>query len=338
MPACSTAQPSRPKALGKYLYVDDAKLFVRGVTYGAFRPDADGNEYHDLAQIERDFADMAANGFNAVRIPHTMPPRALLDIAQRHGLRVMVGLSAEQYVGYIMDGRGMREIAEMVRPKVRIVRRPSGAAVLRDRQRDPRAGGHAGWDARTRRALPRAGSTASSSEEDPAAWSPTSTIPTTEYLQLPFLDFVCFNVYLETPGPPGRVPRASAEHRRRPPAGDEPRSDWTACATARNGRPKSSTGRSARRSQAGCAGTFIFSWTDEWYRGGARRRRLGLRADDGRPAAEAGAGGGAAGLRRRPVRHRPPVAAMSVVVCTYNGARTIRRLPRGAVAARVPAL
>jgi hypothetical protein len=46
---------------------------------------------------------MAANGLNAVRIPLTMPPRALLDIAQRHGLRVMVGLSAEQYAGYLID-------------------------------------------------------------------------------------------------------------------------------------------------------------------------------------------------------------------------------------------
>ena len=27
---------------------------------------------------------MAASGFNTVRIPHTMPPRELLDIAQRH--------------------------------------------------------------------------------------------------------------------------------------------------------------------------------------------------------------------------------------------------------------
>jgi len=46
---------------------------------------------------------MAANGINTVRIPHTMPPRALLDIAQQHGLRVMVGLSAEQYVGVLID-------------------------------------------------------------------------------------------------------------------------------------------------------------------------------------------------------------------------------------------
>src|SRR6058998_4164211 len=70
----------RPCVRGKFLFVGDEKLYVRGVTYGAFTPDAAGNEYHDLATVERDFAQMAANGINAVRIPHTTPPRALLDI------------------------------------------------------------------------------------------------------------------------------------------------------------------------------------------------------------------------------------------------------------------
>jgi hypothetical protein len=37
--------------------------------------------------------------------PHTLPPRSPLDTAARHGLRVMVGLSAEQSVGYLIDGK-----------------------------------------------------------------------------------------------------------------------------------------------------------------------------------------------------------------------------------------
>ncbi len=104
---------------GKFLFVGTEKLYVRGVTYGAFAPDARGNEYHDLATVERDFADMAAHGINAVRIPHTMPPRPLLDVAARHGLRVMVGLSAEQYIGYIIDRRGAPDVEAVIRDKVR---------------------------------------------------------------------------------------------------------------------------------------------------------------------------------------------------------------------------
>src|SRR5215467_14881274 len=108
----------RPRVSGKFLYVGNEKLWVRGATYGAFRPDVHGNEYHNLEIIERDFAQMAASGLNTVRIPHTIPPISLLDAAQRHGLRVMIGLSAEQYVGYLIDKKEAPDIEAVVRTKV----------------------------------------------------------------------------------------------------------------------------------------------------------------------------------------------------------------------------
>src|SRR5919201_600572 len=113
------AADPRPRVRGKFLSVGDDKLYVRGVTYGAFRPDEGGNEYYDREVIERDFAQMAAAGLNAVRIPHTMPPRSLLDVAQRHGLYVMVGLSAESYVGFLNDKTDTAEIERAIRAKVR---------------------------------------------------------------------------------------------------------------------------------------------------------------------------------------------------------------------------
>src|SRR5262245_60443358 len=93
----------RAHVRAKFLYADDDKLFVRGVTYGTFRPGPDGAEY-DAATVERDFAAMAANAINAVRL-YTVPPRWLLDAAQRHGLRVMVGLPWEQHVTFLADRR-----------------------------------------------------------------------------------------------------------------------------------------------------------------------------------------------------------------------------------------
>ena len=59
----------RPKIRGKFLFVGEEKFYVRGVTYGAFRPDEEKREYQDLAVIDRDFAQMAANGINTVRNP-----------------------------------------------------------------------------------------------------------------------------------------------------------------------------------------------------------------------------------------------------------------------------
>jgi hypothetical protein len=116
----TVATQARPKAKGKFLFVGD-ELYVKGAIYGAFRPDDRGREYQDLRRIGADFAQMAANGFNAVRIPHTVPPRHLLDVAFRHGLRVMLGLSAEQFVGYLIDRKQAPDIEQTVQSKVRAV-------------------------------------------------------------------------------------------------------------------------------------------------------------------------------------------------------------------------
>src|SRR5918997_1472265 len=90
----------RPRVHGKFIFLGDEKLYVRGVTYGTFRPDADGNEYPNPEVVECDFAQMATNGINAVRT-YTVPPRWLLNAAQRYGLHVMVGLPMERYVGFL---------------------------------------------------------------------------------------------------------------------------------------------------------------------------------------------------------------------------------------------
>src|SRR5437763_941144 len=115
------ASQPRIEARGKFLAAGGEKFYVKGATYGAFRPDEHKREYRDVAKINADFAQMAANGFNAVRIPHTMPPRSLLDAAYRHGLRVMVGLSAEQYVGYLIDRKKAPDSEGAVRAKVEAV-------------------------------------------------------------------------------------------------------------------------------------------------------------------------------------------------------------------------
>src|SRR6266702_4396463 len=87
-----------PTVRGKFFFVGERKLYVRGVTYGTFRADADGHEFPAPDLVSRDFKMMAASHVNSVRT-YTPPPVWLLDEAERHGLRVMVGLAAERYVG-----------------------------------------------------------------------------------------------------------------------------------------------------------------------------------------------------------------------------------------------
>src|SRR5206468_6426592 len=108
---------------GKFFFAGNEKFYIKGVTYGAFQPDENGQEYYDLEQIERDFQQMVRNQFNSVRIPHTTPPVELLDLAQKHGLRVMIGLSVEQYICYFIDHNKQKEaeVKQIIQDKVREV-------------------------------------------------------------------------------------------------------------------------------------------------------------------------------------------------------------------------
>src|SRR6266542_3434127 len=97
----------RPTVRGKFLFLRDRKLYVRGVTYGPFGPGETSGEERAAESVESDFAAMTANGVNTVRT-YTTPSRRLLDLAWRHGLRVMVGLPWEQHVAFL-DEKGRPE-------------------------------------------------------------------------------------------------------------------------------------------------------------------------------------------------------------------------------------
>src|SRR5438445_8251536 len=191
------AAPVLPRARGKFLFVGHEKLYVRGTTYGTFRPRADGSEVPEPDIVASDFATMAICGINAVRT-YTVPPRWLLDTAQRHGLRVMVGLPVERYIGFLADkAKGAPDIEELVRSGVR--RCAGHPAVLCYAIGNEIPASVARWFGRRRveRYLERLYRAAK--EEAPESLITYVNYPSTEYLRLDFLDLLCFNVYLESP-------------------------------------------------------------------------------------------------------------------------------------------
>src|SRR5438105_1533391 len=107
----------RPSARGKFLFAGENKLYVCGATYGTFRPDASGGLFPSRSVVARDFAQMAANGFNAVRT-YTLPPRWLLDVAAENELFVMVGIAWEQHVDFLEQRRRARSIEDRIRSGV----------------------------------------------------------------------------------------------------------------------------------------------------------------------------------------------------------------------------
>ena len=105
----SSLLTERPKVQGKFLYRGDQKLWIRGVTYGTFGPNNDGDQFPQPHVAERDFAQMALHGFNSIRT-YTVPPIWLLDLAQQHGLSVMVGLPWEQHITFLDDQLRLQSI------------------------------------------------------------------------------------------------------------------------------------------------------------------------------------------------------------------------------------
>ena len=312
----------RPEARGKFIFIGDEKLFVRGVTYGAFRPGPDGHEYHDSALIDSDFAQMAANGINSVRIPHTMPPGPLLDAAGRHGLRVMVGLSAEQYLGLLIDRKkSLAEIRSLVRAKVEEC--AGHPALLCYALGNEVPAPMVRWVGRARieRYLERLAEAVR--EEDAAGLVTYVNYPTTEYLELPFLDLVCFNVYLESQSRfeayLGRLQNIAGE---RPLIMSELGLDGVRNGDEAQARSVDWQVRTAFAS--GCAGAFVFSWTDEWFRNGREVDdwAFGLTRPDRSPKPALDAARTA--FAEVPFPPTLPWPRISVIVCTYNGAHTIR--------------
>jgi GT2 family glycosyltransferase len=315
----------RPTIGGKFLHAAGEKLYVRGVTYGAFRPNAEGVEFHDQAQIDRDFAQMAANGINAVRIPHTTPPRSLLDTARRHGLWVMVGLSAEQMLGFVIDRRKDTDPAQVVRERVRSI--AGHPALLCYALGNEITANVARWygNRRIERYLERLYRAVK--DEDPEGLVTYVNYPSTEYLDLPFLDLVSFNVYLES-----REPLEAYIARLQNVAADRPLLlTEVGLDSLRNGtigQARALSWQIATAFSGGCAGAFVFAWTDDWHRGeeDVHDWAFGITDRLRRPKPALAATRAAYGQVPHRLGRRPRI---SVVVCTYNGSRTIAECLRG---------
>ena len=321
VPDMATLQSGpRLRVSGKFLFLGEEKFRVKGVTYGTFEPDANGLQFPRQQQVAKDFCEMAASGINSIRT-YTVPPAWLLDLALQTGLRVMVGIPWEQHITFLDDRQRVQAIEETARSAAHscakhravlcyVVGNEIPASIIR-------------WHGRRRveqfiRRLYRI-----VKEEDPDGLVTYVNFPTTEYLQLPFLDFLCFNVYLETQESleaylarlqnmtddrPLLLAEVGLDSRRNGEQAQAESLDWQIRTVFRSG----------------CAGTFVFAWTDEWYRGGFNIEDwdfgLTTRERQAKPALSAVSK--AYADTPFPASTRWP--GISVIVCSYNGASTIR--------------
>src|SRR5438132_11186497 len=91
----NTITNSRIRPEAKFFFTGDKKFFVKGVTYGPFKPDADGNYLGRPEQVDVDLALMREAGLNLVRIYHS-PSRWFLDRCASVSIEVLVTLPFDQ--------------------------------------------------------------------------------------------------------------------------------------------------------------------------------------------------------------------------------------------------
>jgi cellulose synthase/poly-beta-1,6-N-acetylglucosamine synthase-like glycosyltransferase len=316
----SSLEGGPPRIGGKFFFVGDHKLYLRGVSYGPFASGPHGFPLPDEATVETDFRLMAALGANCLRT-FTVPPRWLLDRAAEHGLRALVTIPWAQHVCFLDD----RDLVASIRGTVRAAAEtcaghPALFGLLVGNEIPPDIVRWYGPE-RLREFLRVLRDEVKS--RAPEALVSYANFPSTEYLDVTDLaDFVSFNVYLHR----------EAEFRRyvsrlQNIAEDKP------LVLTEFGVDSLREGPEAQAQllswmiragfESGAAGTFVFSWTDDWFTGGAQIADWAFGLVDARrqpkPAYRAVQAQYDAALPP-PLERTPRV---SVVVCAYNAERTM---------------
>jgi GT2 family glycosyltransferase len=327
------SQPAvgRPRVHGRSICAGGRKLHVKGVTYGTFR-ERDGEPFPDPERVREDFEAMAAAGINAVRV-YVPPPLWLLDLAHQQELYVMPGLAWEQHVAFLDDpelrgrivARAAHQVAECAgHPSILCYaignEIPAGIVRWHGKERTERFLERLFWAAKT---------------QDPEGLFTYVNFPSTEYLELPFLDLAAWNVFLEQ-----EETYAAYLARLQNLCGDRPLLVTEAGLDSRgNGCEAQAAAlewQVEHAFEAGAAGLFAFSWTDEWHRGGHEVRDwdFGLVDRERRPKPALAAVERAYAQVPFPAEEEWP--RVSVVVCTHNGAATLGECLEGVAGLTYP--
>jgi glycosyltransferase involved in cell wall biosynthesis len=309
-----------PTIGGKFFFVGDHKLYLRGVSYGPFATSAHGFPFPDEATLALDLRLMAEAGANCLRT-FTVPPRWLLDRAAEHGVRVLATIPWAEHVCFLDDRALVAQIRGTVRAAAEALRdHPALFGLLLGNEIPPDIVRWYGPE-RVRDFLRTLRDEAKA--QAPTALVSYANFPSTEYLDVTELvDFVSFNVYLHREADfrrylsrlqniaedkPLVLTEFGVDSIREGPEAQADLLTWMVRASF----------------ESGVAGTFVFSWTDDWFTGGSKIAdwAFGLVDEGRRPKPSYAAIQRQYGGPLPPRLERAP--RVSVVVCAYNAERTM---------------
>ncbi len=324
--------PDRVRVDGKFFARRGQRLRIGGVTYGPFAPSVEGQPFPSPDRAGEDFTRMRACGINAIRVYH-IPPESLLQQADEHGMAVFMDAPWPKHLCFLDSSEAQREARRLVRQAAkRGQHHPCILAYSIGNEIPPNI---VRWHGarRVERFLAELMDVAK--QADPDGLVTYANYPSTEYLDLSFLDFVTFNVYLHEP-------ETFRRHlfRLQNLVGEKPLLlGEFGMDTLRHGELAQAqflAGHVREATLMGLAGVFVFSWTDDWHTGGypIQDWAFGITHADRLPKASYHA------LREvfecSPAGLLPQTPRVSVVVCSYNGGRTLDQCLRSLLALDYP--
>jgi GT2 family glycosyltransferase len=315
------APPSlRVSVDGKFFRLGEKKFYVKGVSYGPFRPNSEGESFADEEQTARDFAHIQELGANLIRI-YAVPRRWFLDLALQHRLRVLVDIPWNQHLCFLDSPEHQYQARDAVRQAVSAcARHPAVFAFSVANEIPPDIVRWSGTQAISDfidELIQEA------KRVDPESLCTFSNFPSTEFLRPQGVDFVCFNVYLHQQQPfKNYLARLQLLADSKPLLLGELGVDSIREGEARKCEILAWHIEAAFR--GGLAGAIVFSYTDDWWRGGkpVTDWGMGLTTVDRRPKESFHIVQDA--FHRAPRFPLPRYPRISVIVASYNADRTLK--------------
>jgi GT2 family glycosyltransferase len=317
----AVAGSPRPRVVvdGKFFRLGDKKFYVKGIAYGPLPPNAQGQPFAGPEQTALDLDQIRELGANVIRVYH-VPPRWFLDLAGDRELKVLVDIPWNKHLSFDTAAR-RAEAREAVRSAVAACsRHPAVFAFSVANEIPPDI---IRWTGAKAAAAFIDELVFEARRVDPDCLCTYSNFPSTEFLRPRAVDFVTFNVYLHREQAfKNYLARLQMMADTRPLVLGEFGVDSLREGEARKCEMLSWQIEDSFR--AGLAGTIVFTFTDEWQKDGRQVEgwEMGLVSRDRWPKESFSAV--KRGFRAAPYFPLPSYPKVSVVVASYNGARTLK--------------
>ena len=315
----SSLSSGRAVVDGKFFRVGSEKFHIKGVTYGPFAPDASGQTFGAAEKVVQDFKQIHELGANLLRV-YYVPPRWFLDLAAEHALKILIDVPWPKHLCVFESYEIQKQAREAVRNAAEACKGHPAVFALSVVNEIPSE--IVRWSGVARMAKLIDELIDEVRSIDASCLCTFASFPPTEYLAPKNIDFLCFNVYLhELRSFEKYLARLQMLADTKPLLLGECGID-----SIREGEEQKCEllkTQIATACRAGLAGTVIYSFTDDWFRGGHQIEdwAFGLTTRNRQPKKSFFEVQRA--YERAPHFPLPRAPKVSVVVASYNGGRTL---------------